>query len=922
MSAETLSHDCLQERRRQLRKSRDVFGLDFVEVCPAKSGRSEGHFGRRRQTRTFWLHFIGRRPEWLQSEHVLFYELPNGPRLRVDAVENGDEHPAKVHLSVEEVCEGVEYSLTVTVPKNKAPDLDPFFSSLTFRFDPGQPAETDCLPVPFVRLPGPPGPEINYLAKDYATFRQLLLDRLAVTLPDWQESSPADLGVTLVEILAYSADHLSYFQDAVATEAYLGTARLRQSLRRHARLVDYRVHEGCNARAWVHLQVSTNFTIENAQDLFFVAIPRSLAPLRAQPLTTSTLDDLMNTRRGCEVFEPVVSKSFRLWLSHNECRLYDWHGAQPCLKKGATSAWLINQSQTDEATAGKSLHFQVGDVLLLEEVLSPWTGCTNDADTSHRHFIRITTVAYDEHDSLFQVPLVKITWDESDALPFTLWITKPHDAKWDCDDGTAVTVARGNVLLVDHGRSIRQDDVNLATSHGPPPSPFVANYPSARIRATLSSSNLTFSDGLPISGASATDQFKQDPRGATPQILLQAKSRRQGLAEEFSILELRDLRRIAKRLLDRVVKGVDRKVPDKLKLAAKYISRVREACGCQNDADYADELVDLGALRRAIKNDLRDVWTARYDLLDSSSADAHFVVEMTDDRQAILRFGQDGFGRVPDLENDPNLAEMLADYRIGNGTVGNVPTEAIQVFGSYGRTVADIEAVRNPLPAAGGVDPETAREIRLFAPHAIRSRLQRAVTAHDYERIVMREFGDFLQQAKATLLWTGHEFVVLVAIDPKSHRIPLPELRRRIRNRLRRYRRIGHCVRVRLAQQVVPSLALSVCVGPRVIKDDVAKRLNELFSSQVLPDGSLAFFHPDQSTFGEGVFVSQIVTTAARVPGVIHVEVTALHRSDEGAADELENCVLPLGPQEIVRFDNNRQNPKSGFLVLEIKGGR
>ena len=44
----------------------------------------------------------------------------------------------------------------------------------------------------------------------------------------------------------------------VATEAYLETARSRVSLRRHALLVDYHVHDGCNARAWIQLNVSGN----------------------------------------------------------------------------------------------------------------------------------------------------------------------------------------------------------------------------------------------------------------------------------------------------------------------------------------------------------------------------------------------------------------------------------------------------------------------------------------------------------------------------------------------------------------------------------------------------------------------------------------------------------------------------------------
>ncbi len=88
-----------------------------------------------------------------------------------------------------------------------------------------------------------------------------MLERMALLAPGWTERPPADVGVTLVEMLAYVADELSYRQDAVATEAYLDTARSRVSLRRHARLVDYRVHDGCNARAWVQIRVNAT-TVE------------------------------------------------------------------------------------------------------------------------------------------------------------------------------------------------------------------------------------------------------------------------------------------------------------------------------------------------------------------------------------------------------------------------------------------------------------------------------------------------------------------------------------------------------------------------------------------------------------------------------------------------------------------------------------
>jgi hypothetical protein len=47
-----------------------------------------------------------------------------------------------------------------------------------------------------------------------------------------------DLGVALVELLAYVGDKLGYAQDATASETYLATARRRISKRRHRRLVD------------------------------------------------------------------------------------------------------------------------------------------------------------------------------------------------------------------------------------------------------------------------------------------------------------------------------------------------------------------------------------------------------------------------------------------------------------------------------------------------------------------------------------------------------------------------------------------------------------------------------------------------------------------------------------------------------------
>lgn len=142
-------------------------------------------------------------------------------------------------------------------PGNPEPPawLDPVLAYVPFSFKVACPSDfdcrvdTECLPE---RLPEP---EIDYLAKDYNSFRQLMLNRLSTVMPAWQERNPSDIGVAVVEVLAYAADHLSYYQDAVATEAYLGTARRRVSVRRHARMLDYFMHDGCNARAWIALEI-------------------------------------------------------------------------------------------------------------------------------------------------------------------------------------------------------------------------------------------------------------------------------------------------------------------------------------------------------------------------------------------------------------------------------------------------------------------------------------------------------------------------------------------------------------------------------------------------------------------------------------------------------------------------------------------
>src|SRR4030095_13936694 len=101
-----------------------------------------------------------------------------------------------------------------------------------------------------------------------------------------------DIGIALVEILAYAGDYLSYYQDAVGTEAYLDTARKRISVRRHTRLVDYFLHEGCNARAWIFVWTTAEELTFKRNEIAFITVPDGAAANGGRPFEASEVDKL------------------------------------------------------------------------------------------------------------------------------------------------------------------------------------------------------------------------------------------------------------------------------------------------------------------------------------------------------------------------------------------------------------------------------------------------------------------------------------------------------------------------------------------------------------------------------------------------------------------------------------------------------
>ena len=101
---------------------------------------------------------------------------------------------------------------------------------------------------------------IDYMARDYESFKKAMIDLIPGRLPEWTDRSEADFGIVLVELFAYMADILSYYQDRIANESFLATANERRSIIQHLRLIGYELEPANPASADLVLEFPNSAT--------------------------------------------------------------------------------------------------------------------------------------------------------------------------------------------------------------------------------------------------------------------------------------------------------------------------------------------------------------------------------------------------------------------------------------------------------------------------------------------------------------------------------------------------------------------------------------------------------------------------------------------------------------------------------------
>jgi Baseplate J-like protein len=297
--------------------------------------------------------------------------------------------------------------------------LDTFYNDITFDFKANCPSDLDCAPSPhecppdaWVDFP------IDYLARDFWSFRRALLDFASLRYPDWPDRLEADAGVMLAEVMSALGDEMAYYQDRTAREAYLQTATQRRSLRRHAHLVDYNLHDGLGANGWLDVQVETGKTVQlDAGTNVFAA-------------GESGYRTNFEIGHGLEEF--FAKKQYTVTDAMNAFEPHIWDETAVCLPIGATELYIEGHHKAVLAFDDFPIGKKAGKWVMLQP--NP----INPAQPIRIHVVRLIEIT-NTTDAVLNVPITRLVWEQAQATPFEMDMT--------------ILRVRGNIIPITAGET-------------------------------------------------------------------------------------------------------------------------------------------------------------------------------------------------------------------------------------------------------------------------------------------------------------------------------------------------------------------------------------------------------------------------------------------------------------------------------------
>jgi hypothetical protein len=585
--------------------------------------------------------------------------------------------------------------------------IDPFLGTVIFDFKQACPtgfdceADHECVPEAGVDFP------VDYLARDFESYRRALLDFAAQRYPEWREPIEADLGAMLMEIMAALGDEFAYIQDRNDAESRFATATQRASLAAFARLVDYSVDHGQAAHGEVVLTAIAGGEVPEDAVLWAAGAGQTLVPF---------------------------STDAAVWVhpAWNAVAVHNPDLEDLCIAKGQTSILMApgtlpaGATPPDPDVPGNDLpvdEFLVGRrAMLVSDPADPSLG--------RRAWAVTITAAVAFSDPLLltgglPTPVIRIDWTPAEATPFDLVL-----------DGLTVAL---NLAPVTAGQPVIEyaragDDSDVEAIHGALP-PLVK----AKL---LSVPRLIEREG---------------PFG--PEDAPRAIVARHGLvATEASSLRFGSdgqPRVTVTQLADPL--GFPVPLPTN---PMEVLALFPDDTGAP-DWTYFDDLLDsdLDTAGFTVEPGIwRTVLTHQLPFGDFAFRD------YAADSGWSVKFGFGEFGEAPAdgallrirYHTDPGLAGNIASFTTALSFALGAPADP--AFAGI------VSAATNPLAFANARVEESPSQIRLNAPQAYRALPRRAVRPEDYSRIIERML--WVQKAHSTTRWTGSWSTDFVAVDP------------------------------------------------------------------------------------------------------------------------------------------------------------
>lgn len=756
-------------------------------------------------------------------------------------------------------------------------------------------------------------PQLAYRVGTFQTFRRALLAHLPgeTELDPWRPTASTDLGLQVVDWWAYLADVLTFYNERIANEHYLGTAVLDTSVCHLVALLGYRPRPGLGARATLAVVASTPAPLVVAQGLAVAS--------KAVPGIESQTFEATRTM----VFDPPTSVVGP--TPDDLTTTAPTAGPPPSSAPGAAQAppHLRLVARGGVLVKGVPTGLRVGDRLLLRA--KAWgsadaatavvsvTGLVTEKDPSGRKNTRVLL------DGTGGLPSSAVAGDYSLArsrrahhlasMPAGAAVVTATSLVL---DGAARDLVAGDPLLVErpgagvgttggaftvvrlgaYAEEVWYADASAATPKTRPSDtsiPLVVARLTVGVRAGVSLTSVADPAGevtvrsgwadvgalldTPVATVTALPgrlTLARPPAArageATPALVQDAHGRGATVA----------LTPVAG-TSDVVVSGAGGGSTSGAGALAAPLTVLWDLVEVTRGETVRDELLGTGRaslpgqdfpLAKSPVTFLADQpgrsgdgWSSTVEL----RVGGRYWTEVPalyghgpDETIFETRVDSDGVTHVitPDGEHGrrlPTGAQVVATYRVGSGAAVPPPGALTQVLSA----VPNLRAIRNPVAPSGGADPEPAADVRRLAPRSVLT-FGRAVSADDYAVVAAAAPG--VRRASSEVVWDAGLQRPAVTVWVGDDDAAVAAARTALAAQADPNRTLVVLPAVRLRAR----LRLTVAVDATFVADTVRQSVVD-----ALLDDVRGLFAPGVRRLGETLYRSEIEKVVTDVPGVL-----------------------------------------------------